>query len=172
MKDTRSEQAYRDTFWNRQRLKKHMKIKDVAKELNYTTGITNMFFTGQRMPTHEVAELICILFDVDFDEGYNEFYRANQSWKANHEKRKSLVPKKEKTVRRLIKKPIIPVPKPVVTQADNVGDRVMEMLYNKISYTDFKILTGQIMSGADILECVYGKVDYDTFATIRNIVKA
>ena len=158
--------ASRDTFWNVERVKKGYKIKEIAELLDLKEKTASAYFTGFLLPDDDVIAKFCDLFGVDFMRGKGEFYRAHVEYKNAH----------DRTYK--VRYAGIPVPaedtEPVVkkTKADNVGDLVLEMLYGKIPYTDFKILTGQVMSGADILECVYGKVDFETFLKVVKVAKA
>ena len=113
------------------------------------------------MPNDDIVDEFCKLFQVDFMKGKGEFVRAHLIYKERCDRKRkvsaSVGGKQTQTV-------------PEVKKV-NTEDVVLEMLYGKIPYVDFKILTGQLMSGADILECVYGKVGFDTFLKIVKVVK-
>ena len=161
--------ASRETFWNLERVKRGYKIREIAELLDMGEKIVSAYFTGFVMPDDDTVAKFCDLFEIDFMRGKGEFFKSHREYKNTHDRKCKL--RFNSAIADVA--PIPPV-KPEVEEInfDNLGDKVMEMLYNKIPYADFKMLAGQIMSGADILECVYGKVDYDTFVKVREIVQA
>ena len=172
--------ASRTTFWNIQRVKNDYRVKELAETLGLGVKVTGSYLTGFLMPNDKTIEDFCNLFQIDFSKGKGEFYKAHEAYDREKQNRKRRISSKKETEcvypKEEVEKPLAPAPVekadvPVVNP-DEIGDRVMEMLYNKIPYKDFKILAGQIMSGADIVECVYGNVDFDTFAKIVDIVHA
>lgn len=166
------------TFWNKQRVMQGYTVDELAETIGLGSKATASYLTGFIMPNDEIIKEFCNLFQIDFMKGKGEFAKANAEYPRSEKSHKckmraskpDMAPAPE--VKPEVEVEPVPVKKPIVN-ADNRADRVMELLYNiKIPYKDFKILAGQLMSGADILECTYGKVDFDTFAKIVGIANS
>lgn len=76
--------AFKDTYWNKLRVERGIKVSEIAKAINFSKGITGMYFTGQRVPTEETCKLICEYFEIDPTIGMREFIKAGNAWDAEH----------------------------------------------------------------------------------------
>lgn len=79
--------AFKDTELNRVRIKKNIKLKEIANAIHFSRGIVGMYFTGQRLPTTETCEAICNFLNIDPVLGMSEFMRANNAWNAEHSRK-------------------------------------------------------------------------------------
>jgi len=76
--------AAKETFWNKERLKRGWSIDYVAKKLGVPKGTIGNWFSGTHAPRDDnEIQAICNLFGIDFDTGYNAFYRAERTWKSS-----------------------------------------------------------------------------------------
>lgn len=160
----------RDTFWNKLRVENGYRIKDIAELLDLGEKTTAAYFTGYTLPNDDIVKKFCDLFCIDFMKGRGEFHKAYSEYNKTHNRKCKVRKVSMNSVAEDTKE--VEPPKAETPKKVDFSDTVLEMLYGKIPYVDFKILTGQLMSGADILECVYGKVDFETFANIVKTIKA
>lgn len=161
--------TYKDNFWSVERVKKNLKITEVADMLGYKRGKVGMWFTGQIMPTdNEVAE-VCKLFEVDFNEGQLAFQKAHLEWKAEHThtlKYAGKCPTKTTTKSETLS---------LVSSINNIAEVILA-LYGKLSCEAFLTVYNAVTSGkpdeCDIERLLYSKVDFDTYQQIITIMKS
>lgn len=72
--------ASKDTFWNRERLKRNLTLEDIAKKLRVPRGSVGNWFCGASVPNDQKIQELCTIFDINYDTGYNAFYHAKRSW--------------------------------------------------------------------------------------------
>lgn len=156
-------------FWKHKISSNGISYYDLADKLNVPSVIICSYFNGSTMPDEQFIKDLCIMFDVDYDRGYQAFLKAHDSYRLTHE---SDVVKKTKEISTpadivediTIKEVITPAP--IVTkELPTVSDLQMK-LYGELSYEDFiKVIS---LTTADaVLEFVYGKVDFDVFNSLR-----
>lgn len=76
--------AAKDTFWNKERIKRNWSIEYVAKEIGVPRGTIGNWFSGYHAPRDDSQiQALCNLFGIDFDTGYNAFYRSERTWKSS-----------------------------------------------------------------------------------------
>ena len=76
--------AMKSTFWNAERIKRGWSIDDISAKLNIPKSTLGRWFSGNSAPRNDSQiHALCNLFEVDFDTGYNEFYRAERNWDAH-----------------------------------------------------------------------------------------
>lgn len=164
-----SPHARKDTFWNKIRVEKELTLKEVGEYLHLTVTPVGMYFSGQLMPNDNVIRQLCDLFDVDFHTGNLEFQHAHREWKA--ERNQSLKYSAKGAVVKT-EVPSFEVRDDGEEQVQFIED-VLNKLYGAVSCSEFVAcyltITG-VTSDADILEILYGKVDYETYCKLREIV--
>lgn len=161
--------TYKDNFWSRERVKKNLKITEVADMLGYKRGKVGMWFTGQCMPTDNEAAEVCKLFEVDFNEGQLAFQKAHREWKAEHSPTLKYIGKKltKTTVKSEALSP--------VSSINNIAEVILA-LYGKLSCEAFLTVYNAVTSGkpgeCDIERLLYSNVDFDTYQQIITIMKS
>ena len=145
--------AFKDNFWSKLRVEKGYKIREVAECIGKSEKQTGMYFSGQQLPNPATIALICDLFGVDFQQGTEEFVKANDAWKAEN----SRTVKISKKTRKSRKKEL---------PAD-----VVKVLYDVLDYAEFNDFFRKLNNRIDDpLELVYHKVDCDVYVKILQAV--
>lgn len=156
---SKNSSARKDTFWNRIRVEKGIKIKEVAEFLHRPEGGVGMYFTGQIMPDENIIRTLCDFFDVEFDKGVLEFQHANRNWKAEHNAK--LKYRSNTSV--------------AIPEMTTNVEEILKTLYGVVSCEDFVAIYNHLISGSatnfDIEELIYGKFDYATYCKIRDILR-
>lgn len=153
--------TYKNTFWNNKRVGNGVTLQELSECLSVDYTQLSHWLTGQSMPSNDYVKKICDLFGVDYNEGLVEFHKAHEQWEQEHSKNKSANKMhKEDT--------------PVVSSQNIVPDDIMKSLYGVLSYEDFKeMLLGGLCSSdpSAILGSIYGKVDYNAYVAVANIIR-
>ena len=83
---------FKDTFWNKERVKRNLKIGDVAKYLNAPYFTVGSWFCGKTMPKEANIRKLCEWFSemlpddpISFDDGKRHFEVARLTWQAEHD---------------------------------------------------------------------------------------
>ena len=71
----------KNTFWNRVRVSKGIKIREVAEMFDVSEAIAGLWFSGQKPPKTAIQCQLCDLFDVDYETGINNFTNDHKIWK-------------------------------------------------------------------------------------------
>lgn len=71
----------KNTFWNRVRVSKGIKIREVAEMFDVSETVAGLWFSGQRPPKTAIQCQLCDLFDVDYETGINNFTNDHKIWK-------------------------------------------------------------------------------------------
>ena len=71
----------KNTFWNRVRVSKGIKIREVAEMFGVSEAIAGLWFSGQKPPKTAIQCQLCDLFDVDYETGINNFTNDHKIWK-------------------------------------------------------------------------------------------
>jgi transcriptional regulator with XRE-family HTH domain len=161
--------ALKDNFWSRKRLEVGLSIRDVAEAIHFSTGITGMYFTGQRMPTETTIKQICDLFDVDIIEGTREFVNACRFWDAEFGVKSRLRVKPEVLDNYKVSSWANVDNEP--EQSEIVCESVLRELYRKIPYEDFETILEGNVGGTEVLKLAYKKVDFDTYIKLVKLIK-
>ena len=157
--------ARKDTFWNKVRVEKGLTLKEVGEYLHLTTTPVGMYFSGQLLPNDNIIRQLCDLFDVDFTTGSLEFQHAHRAWKAEYNPRLKYSAKGKDT-------PAFEVKEDSKEQIQFVED-VLNKLYGVVSCSEFVACYLTIIGAtrdANISEILYGKVDYETYCKVCEIV--
>lgn len=177
-----------DTFWNMLRVENNCQLSDLVEATGYKMYKISGWFTGKWMPSDSVIEEFCSLFGVDFDTGKLEFERGYSIFHSRDGKTVSTRPRRaNKEVLDKVSTysdvhsnaiSIEPVAK---TETDDKVQKITEILYGKLSYSDFMQLAIQLAITTDskaqlenILTWAYGRrgIDVDVFIKIAAIVNS
>jgi len=71
----------KNTFWNRVRVSKGIKIREIAEMFDVSEAIAGLWFTGQRPPKTAIQCQLCDLFGIDYETGINNFTNDHKIWK-------------------------------------------------------------------------------------------
>lgn len=75
--------ARNNTFWNEERVKRGWSYDTLSSKLNIPKSTLARWFVGIGAPSDDDQIMaLCNLFGVDFDTGYNHFYRSQRNWDA------------------------------------------------------------------------------------------
>jgi transcriptional regulator with XRE-family HTH domain len=83
---------FKDTFWNKERVKRNLKLGDISKYLNVPYFTVGTWFCGKAVPRDEAhIRKLCEWFSgmlpddpISFDEGERHFKIARLTWQAEH----------------------------------------------------------------------------------------
>ena len=166
---TQSPRTYKDNFWSSERVKKNLKIEEVADMLGYKRGKVGMWFTGQTMPSDADVAEVCKLFEINFNEGQLAFQKAHQEWEAEHNPTMKYSGKTQ-TQTTVKSEALSPV-----SSINNIAGVILA-LYGKLPCEQFLTVYNAITSGepgnCDIERILYSKVDFDTYKQIVAIMKS
>ena len=165
-------------FWHHKIAGSDMTVKELAITLGKPYPTTNAYFTGYILPDKETAKKICILFNVDFERGYQEFLKAHDKWGLVHADNYvkcgntyKMKPKKVRKVRKVnkVKKQnnvapvveeipvdVVPTPVPETTVVP-----VIEEFFDKHYNSRSKTLRMQ--------QLLYSILSYDDFLTVLSL---
>lgn len=84
---------FKDTFWNKERVKRNLKIGDIAKYLNVPYFTVGSWFCGKAVPRDDAnISKLCSWFSemlpddpISFDDGKRHFEVARLTWQAEHD---------------------------------------------------------------------------------------
>lgn len=84
---------FKDTFWNKERVKRNLKIGDIAKYLNVPYFTVGAWFCGKAVPRNDAdISKLCEWFSemlpddpISFDDGKRHFEIARLTWQAEHD---------------------------------------------------------------------------------------
>lgn len=163
-------------FWNEIRVEKNIRYKDLAELFpNYRSQTTvAWWFSGQLMPKDNQIKTLCDLFDVDFETGKAEFEKAHAVWESTHHcgeristgesERTNYAPRGDGNASMMVTEG--------ASDAKMHNTDIFALIYGKVDYPLFRKfceLVGNDYKRA--LELIYGRVTYDEFIIIQNIVK-
>lgn len=167
--------AIKNTFWNRQRVAKRIKLSELANLLGCGVSTIGSYFSGQHVPSEDTINQLCILLDVDPLEGAREFIKANDAWDTTRGKEarvvcKSVSEKSEvkpvKVAEELQVKSAVPL-----NNARSVPDSVLEVLYNNLPYELFKAIYEDTEGKIDPLEYLYNRIGFAEYNKIYKAIK-
>lgn len=144
-----------ETFWNHKRLDCNVSQQELAELLNVSDSTISNWFVGRYMPDNEIIQKICDIFDVDFQEGYKEFYKAHDMYRG---------PKKMLGSKQIVSK----IPRKADMCKDGV--EVLSLLYGKLSYDEFLKVVESLNQNVSPLKYIYGKVSFEEYNEITNLL--
>ncbi len=153
--------CFQDTFWNKKRVEVGIKLVDLAEQFHVSDSCVSTWLTGQIMPKDSIIQQFCDLFDVDYNTGHSEFFKAHQNYVAI-QNRKDIKMKQNH---------FNGVSESVTTPSENMD--VFEAVYGKLSYADFRAFIDACANKntEDAIKYIYGKVSYDVFVAIINMLE-
>lgn len=172
--------SFLDTFWNRVRVEAGITCTEVAQYLHLSESGVSNYFTGKIIPSDYTIHKLCEFFNVDYNTGHSEFYRAHQEYK----KMKGSKSFKYINTRALEEeKAAKDAPKQVESveeeQTDVKNDRapmtrenILPSLYGLLTYQEFAHFTqAMITHDLSVLKSVYGKVTFEDYNLIAEVLK-
>lgn len=183
--------TFKDNFWSNLRVLKKYTLKTISETLGHPTipiPTLGMYFSGAAMPDDRTIKRLCNMFGVDFLKGQCAFAEAHRRYKVQHTR--DLVatdrqpPKKRAqpvfsytpepvSTPTVESKPIVET-KPVVNPKPSLDiESVSRIIYGHIAYSEYISVLELLKSGenkSDILNRVYGKVDFSAFAELTKIL--
>ena len=183
-----------ETFWNVVKEESGLTLKEIAEGIGKKNNqrLVGKYFTGELMPKDATITTICNLFDVDFEQGKEEFKKASLAWRSKRTERQT----KAKVVKEEVatETPVVNMPKePIVIEKDGRTlvptksapakvepkkidtSNIESLIYGKIDYDEFEairtILRKNTAKGMP-LEKIYGKVDCDTYNKVYDLIKS
>lgn len=148
--------AYKDTYWNKVRVEKGFKLREVAEYLGIKLGLAGMYFSGQILPPDNTVHKLCEYFDVDYNSGQLAFQHAHRTWVAEHQRKPKVKAEKKADT-----------PK----SAQILSESVLDLIYGKVPRKDFQAILGGTVEVTGILELVYGIVDHKTYTQIEKLIQ-
>jgi len=106
MKTKRADHAvYKNNFWNQLRKDRNVTFKYIGDILGRSSTMIRYYFMGYQMPNAEQIKLLCDGFNVDIEQGTEEFKKMYKEWHDAHPKtsdipNKSVTPVTKKPHRR------------------------------------------------------------------------
>lgn len=163
-------------FWNKLRVERNIRYKDLVDLYGGSNGMWGMYFSGQQLPPMDRIKQMCSLFDVDINEGAEEFRKAHAVWAAGDKKKVLVTGASEKTDRsaRIVvgKKEPVAVSSDTPIVRDYSTKDVFKLVYGKIPYELFLVFWELVESAkGDPLECLYGRVSYREFSQISEALR-
>ena len=179
----------KDTWWNRLRVEKNIRYKDIIELYGGSVSVWAQRFTGQTMPNYNQIKQLCELFDVDFNRGYAEFKKAHALWKSEGRGAKDGYVKTGISIMRGVQKgervEVVGQRDPVeitkeeetvetpVEQPTIAPNEVFGVVYGKVPYDTFCAFCDALarVTTEDPLGYIYGKVDYKEFRAIEKALE-
>ena len=190
MRKQRAKGAKR-TFWNEKRVSQNILVQELADTLGVAVGTIGNWLSGAKIPPENRVRELCDLFGVGYDEGYNEFVRANRIWDSERGKLSydmvsptsrevpSTERKKKTATESVADDEVILVGEVAVETKDihinpvevNKPD-IIKYLYGRLLFDDYEDFKAEFLKGADPLRLTYGKLSYDDYKEFEKIVNA
>lgn len=179
--------GFKDTYWNKLRVERGFKLKEIAEVLDMHVGTIGAFFTGQAMPNDKAVADMCDLFGVGFLEGRRQFENAHKAWDAEHKRVYRLPAVKSQGITAEVKvdesriEEVLAVAeefnKKVAGKTEEpelavVSDNIFEMVYDVLDYDEFNEFFNAVAGqSGDPLRLIFHKVDFKTYRKIAEIIK-
>lgn len=78
--------VYKNNFWNQVRKERGVTFKYIGDILGRSATMVRYYFIGKQMPPPEHIKLMCEGFNVDIEQGTEEFKKMHKEWKMAHGK--------------------------------------------------------------------------------------
>ena len=171
-KNSKAKSTENVTFWQQQRLNKKVTLEQVAKEMPIDYSYLSKCLSGAVLPSTPMACKICDYFGVDYIKGAEEFNKAHNEWIiANPGKTKNR--DKVHTRKYVVSDPpkatvVSETPQPTsavatVSAYNPLSEIALELLYGIVSYKEYENIRSGNLTGKQLLEFLYKKVDFDVF---------
>ena len=167
IKPLNSKRTFKLGFWNHKIAGSDWTYSMVAEKLGKAVSTVKAYFSGFILPDTDVIKNICIMFNVDYDRGYQEFIKAHEGWGEAHSDTYEKVGNSYRQITQPKTPTVVTTPKVVnTTKSEHKSPNILdcqEKLYGKLSYDDFMYIESLTTSHKDLLRFVFDKVDFDTF---------
>ena len=155
------------TWWEKKRMEEGLIYRDIASVVGVGRTTINANFIGKEMPSQELSNRICDLFNVDYEEGYNHFMEGFKSYlypeERNHNVETDSTPVVEQEKLE---------PKPYNWYYGDKSSKninILRKIYNLVDYDVFREVEKGLTdrNADDVLSILYGKItSYDVFLEI------
>lgn len=158
-------------FWNALRVDKNIRYKDLAELFDNGVSTWGKYFSGQIMPSDDVIEKLCDLFDVPFEKGKEEFEIAHAEWvSSDHKGKREMITGEsvpyERTQGEMPARITVGEASREPKKEDKKTD-IISLIYGKIPYDVFAQFCSEVTSmTGDPLRLIYGKVPYEDYVTV------
>ena len=177
--------TFKDNFWSRKRVEANITMKEIAELLEIKVKTASAYFTGQIVPHEHQIKLLCELFNVDTLEGEREFIKAHKAYEAPHKRTLILSAKTKSKIAKATKRPNNNTPtleeeptlaeqvaKEVYEKEEQRKDKLFEAVYGKLDcWKTFKEFAIFVSRNVDVREWLYGKVDFETYKKVMDILE-
>lgn len=167
-------------FWGHKLASLGISVKELATKLDKPYSTVSAYFTGYVLPDVEIIKKLCIMFNVDFKRGYQEFLKVHDNWGVVHADKYVKCGRTYKLIDTSVTKEpepsvtVIPesekeTPVPAVAPEKPAHKDVIacqKILYGALSCDDFVQVMSMTTSYDSLLRFVYNKVDYDIFISL------
>ena len=123
-----------------------------AKRTGIPTPLLYKYFNGAVLPDYVDATTICKVYGVPYDQGYGAFQTVHNRYASNCQSERRT---KHKQQSRRIQNPTIPT-----------FEDCLKMLYGGLSHEQFEEVIACSTSHTQLLQYIYGKVNYRIFKKI------
>ena len=166
-----------DNYLTQKRKAAGYSIRALAKQIQCACSTTGAYFTGFVNPSDDVVYVISQYIGMDYDECRKEFDKTFTAWgKAHADKYEKIgnttyqIKKSSDKNSQIELTDRLNNPEKVQTKIDMYDvSKYLELLYSKISYEDFAVISGMGITAEDILRYLYGKIDYTLYKELDNL---
>ena len=152
--------AYKDTFWNRLRIARNLRIVDIQRQMYPKQGNTGRiklynWLNGRNVPPEARAREICDFFGVDYAKGMEEFKIAHSEWLSARNHRIFQYSTTENIKQK--------------TWILDTEESILHNIYSKISYEEYKIFESNLKQRLykEAFQTLYGKLNFDDYYQIQ-----
>lgn len=157
--------TYKDTFWNRLRIARNLRITDIRLQVfpgfkpSYNISLYN-WFNGRNIPSEANAKKLCDFFGVDLTKGIAEFKQSHTEWVSAKNHRTFKYSAKEDIQHK--------------TWILDSEESVLSVIYSHVPYEDYKEFENKLQQRLykEAFQILYGKLDFDTYYQIQVSVDA
>lgn len=159
--------AKADNFWRALRIEQGLSYEEISANTGIPSLMCQEYFSGERLPSTDRAYAICDYMGVDHDVGVAKFAEIHQKWREDHTKLSIIkVPEKLDPIESpQISQPVASISESCAVHTIGNLDDVLEYLYGKVDYDEFeRMLTLKTVDA--VLKALYGKVDYNLYVDL------
>lgn len=161
----------KDNFWNRLRVERNIRYRDLADLFGGSVQKWGFYFSGKVLPDINTIKQLCDFFDVDINDGAEEFRKAHAIYEVGTKKRVATNGLSEHTERsasiRVAGEPTQQPEPSGISRTD-----IFKAVYGKLPYDTFLVFCDMISCDeGDPLECIYGRVSYREYTIIAEALR-
>lgn len=166
-----------DNYLTQKRKAAGYTIQTLSEKIGCAYSTTSSYFTGFVNPSDDMVYLIAQILGMDYTECRKEFDKAFIAWgKAHADKYEKI----GNTTYQVKKSPDKNSQIELMDLLDDIDEvqaendmydvtKYLELLYNKISYEDFSVISAMGITAEDIFRYLYGKIDYTLYKELVNL---